>query len=280
VSRPSGTTDLGLTYPILQREIQKRAVRSMLSEGPGGPLVFLWALGTAAFLVPLGLPLLIVPLSVAAVVIGWRMLAEYPRDQTVRARLVRAVIQEQCPIPSVKDPAVHWRLNQGQHLFIEITLKVMEGSRADGDPSRERLIAQAGEMLAMQYESARQAQEFARVLDIVQEGTGGPGWSLRSLPGLLGANTFALREEAERASALTDEVVEQMQTLLLQLTQLGVRAIDLVRAAEFAREAYEAIERMQAEVSTRQAVADQVIAELAGPAEPTWIGPTSIEKGR
>src|SRR5688500_8217510 len=100
----------------------------MLMEGPGGPLVFLWALGTSVFLIPLGLPLLIVPLSVAAVAIGLRMFAEYARDQTVRARLARSVIQSRCPPPRVSDPAVNLRLDKGQHLFIEITLKVMEGS--------------------------------------------------------------------------------------------------------------------------------------------------------
>jgi len=257
----------------------------MLSEGPGGPLVFLWALGTAAFLVPLGLPLLILPLSVTAVAIGWGMLVEYARDHAVRARLVRSVIQERCRPPDVPDPALHWRLNKGQHLFIEITLKVMEGSGADRDPSRDRLIAQAGEMLAMLYESARQAKEFDRVLEIVGESqavlvTGAQRSLVRQLPGLLGTNAAALRQEAEHASDLTVEVVEQLQTLLLQLTQLGVQAIDLVRGAEFSREAREALERMQAEVSTRQAVADQVIADLAGPDETTWIRSTPIEKGR
>jgi hypothetical protein len=256
----------------------------MLTEGPGGPLVFLWALGTSVFLVPLGLPLLIVPLSVAAVAIGWRMFAEYARDQTVCARLARSVIQTRCPRPSVSDPAVHLRLDKGQHLFIEITLKVMERSSADRDPIQERLIAQAGEMLGMLYESARQAQEFDRVLEIVGAAqappvTGAERCHIHQLPGLLGTNAAALRQEAEDASALTAEVVEQMQTLLLQLTQLGVQAIELVRAAEFAREARESIDRFQAEVSTRQAVADQVIADLAGPGETAWMRSIPIEKG-
>ena len=54
-----------------------------------------------------------------------------------------------------------------------------------------------------------------------------------------------------------------MQTLLLQLTQLEVRAIDLVRASERTHETNEALQRVQAEVTTRQQVADEVIAELA-----------------
>jgi hypothetical protein len=282
--RPTGTTDVGLTFPILQREVQKRAVRSMLSEGPCGPLVFLWALGTAAFVL-LGLPLLILPLSAAAVAIGWRMLTEYARDQRVRARLVRSVIRARCPPPNIPDPALQWRLDKGQHLFIEITIKVMEGPRTNRDLSRERLVAQAAEMLATLYESARQVQEFDRVLEIVGEAPAEPVKSAersiaRELPGLLGTNAAALRREAEHASDLTGEAVEQLQTLLLQLTQLGVQAIDLVRTAEFGREAREALERMQAEVSTRQAVADRVIADLAEPAETTWMGTTRIEKGR
>jgi hypothetical protein len=282
--RLSGTTDIGLTYPILQREVRRRAVRSILTEGPGGPLVFLWALGTSLFLVPLGLPLLIVPLSIAAVAIGWRMFAEYARDQTVRARLARSVIQSWCPPPRGSDPAVNSRLDNGQHLFIEITLKIMDGSSADRDPSRERLIAQAAEMLCLLYESARQAQEFDRVLQIVGEAqaspiTGDEGSHLRHLPGLLSTNVAALRQEVERASDLTAELVEHMQTLLLQLTQLGVPAMDLVRGAESAREARESIEWMQVEVSTRQAVADEVIADLGGPSETAWMPSIPIEKG-
>ena len=71
-----GTPDVGLTYPILQREMKKRAVRSMFVEGRGGPLVFLWAIGAAAFVALLGQPVLILPLTAGAVVIGWLMTAD------------------------------------------------------------------------------------------------------------------------------------------------------------------------------------------------------------
>jgi hypothetical protein len=284
VRRPAGRTDIGLTYPILFREVEKRAIRCFLTDGPGGPLVFSWAVGAAVFLGVLAFPVLILPLSVSAAVIGWRMLTEYTRDPAVRARLVRSVIQERCPPPNVTDAAFHSCLRNGQNLFIEVTLKVMGGRTADRDATREDLVAQACEMLGTLYESGRQAQEFQRVLEIVGQTQVAPdvGAELAFVhhsSGLLRANAATLREGVARASNLATEIVDQLQTLLLQVTQLGVQAIDLVRGAAFAREARQAIEQIQMEVSTRQAVAQQVIADLAGPSETTRLQPTAIEKG-
>jgi hypothetical protein len=97
---------------------------------------------------------------------------------------------------------------------------------------------------------------------------------------LLAANTAALAREAEQAAACIAASIEQMQTLLLQITQLGVEAADLVRTAEFTRQARESLEHLQAEVSARHAVADQVIADLASPLHITWISADPLAKGR
>ena len=270
-----GTTDVGLTYPMLQRDIRKRAARSMISQGPGGPLVFLWALGAAVFLVPIDLPVLIVPLTATAAAIAWRMFEEYARDREVQGRLARQVVDAHCPRPTLSNPSLQSRLAEGRGLFIEITLKVIEGDAGATDSSRDRLMRQAGEMLAMLHESARQAQELDRVLAIVGGvGVGTPRTeSAPSASSLLGANAAALRGQAERVSRLTTLVLEQMQTLLLQLTQLGTRAADLVWEAELAREARAALDEVQAELIARQAVAEQLIAERTGTNEIAWTQP-------
>lgn len=271
-----------LAYAILQREMKRQAVRSMLTEGPGGPLAFLWALGVGALLIPVALPLLILPLTAAALGIGWLMLLDYRRDLAVVARLIPAVVRHLCPPPQVADSALRWRLKRGQQLFIEIALKVVQASERDAH--REHLFNQTAELIVVLHESARQAEEFVRVLQLVADGpTGlmsGPiGSRAPELSRLLTENATALGREADRASSLTEQVVGQLQTLLLQLTQLGVRTAEVVHTAEFVREGHEALAYIQAEVSTRQEVAERMIADLARAAEMTWISPTPEEKG-
>jgi hypothetical protein len=187
----------------------------------------------------------------------------------VRERIARTVIAARCPPPRIGEPTLQSRLQTGHALFIEISLEVLEGEDDGRDAGRDRLMRQASEMLAMLYESARQAYELKRVLIVVGESTADIEPRRLAAPddhaGLLGTNTTALRQQAERASDLTADVVGQMQTLLLQLTQLGTRAIDLVRAAEFTREARDALDLMQAEVAMRHAVAEELIAELSEP---------------
>src|SRR2546428_12116223 len=92
-------------YPLLQREVKRRAVRLMLSEGPGGPLAFLWALSAAIFLAALRLPLLIVPLSAAALACGWLMLRDFARDRAIVGRLVPAIVRDLWPAPDVSGEA-------------------------------------------------------------------------------------------------------------------------------------------------------------------------------
>ncbi len=271
--RLSSASDHSVTYPSLQRELKRRAGGSMITGGPGGLLVFMWTVGAAVVLVVLSLPLLMLPLTAAAIGIGVLMFRDYVQDPAVIARLVPAVVRDLCPAPIVSDLTIEAQLEQARQLFAEIALKVIETTRGDRDPGRSFLIGQAGDMLALQHDLAGQVSEFDRVLGIVGQTSAEPAT-------LLATNTAALRREAEQSAAFIAEIVEQMQTLLLQITQLGVRAVDQVRAAEFTRHARESLDQTQAEVSTRQAVADRVIADLANPTQMTWVSAEPIEKGR
>ena len=202
-------------YPLLQRELKRRAVRLMLSEGPGGPLAFLWALSAAIFLAALRLPLLIVPLSAAALACGWLMLRDFARDRAVVQRLVPPIVRDLWPAPNIPDAAVEERLAEGQQLFAEIAIRALAGGYSEA--SAELIVSQAADLVAMQHELARQARELGRVLELA----GHSGHGASQLGGLLAANASLVRAEAEKAAALTAEIVDQLQALLLQLSRAG-----------------------------------------------------------
>ena len=271
-TRRSSLPEHAAIYASLQHALKRRAIGYLLTGGPGGLLVSMWALGAAGFVVLLDMPWLILPLTVAAIAIGVLMLRTCIHDLAVIARFVPAVVRDLYPAPAVSDRAIRGQLEHGQRLFAEIALKVIEITRGERDPGRAFLIGQAGEMVILQHDVARQAAEFARILDIVGQTRAGPAT-------LLAANTAALGREAEQAAARIAESIQQMQTLLLQITQLGVQAADLVRTAESTRQARESLEHMQAEVSTRHAVADRVIADLASPMPTTRTSADHLAKG-
>lgn len=250
------------SYLVLEREVNRRITRHTFYEGQGAPLLFLWAVGLAVFLVPLDAPLLVIPWSGLAVGIGWLMVRDAQRNQALRARLTGALLEQRFPASVFADPMLRARVGRGQALFVEISIKVAEAAGHADRPSRNHVLAHACEMVAMQYQTARQTHEFARVLEIAGEGGQGRGKSPTTVS-LLDANAAAISREIERVADLSDEIGRQLQTLLLQLAQLDVRAIDMVRAAEFARQARESLEQMQAEVSIQREVAERVIADLA-----------------
>jgi hypothetical protein len=76
-----------------------------------------------------------------------------------------------------------------------------------------------------------------------------------------------------------DEIIGQLEILLLQITQLGAGMLDVVQAGEFARQARESLEHIQVEVTTRQAAADRLFADLATHAPNTRLSADPLEKG-
>jgi hypothetical protein len=261
-----------LSYGSLQRELNRQAFGSMIMDGPGGSLIFAWAIGVATFIVLLGMPLLIVPLTGAAAVISVRTFRAYMQDPVVMARILPGVVRELCSAPGVSDRTIEAVLEHGHRLFAEIVVKVIWTTRGESNPSRALLVGQALEMVLLQRDLASQAAELARVLQFVGQTGAGPA-------SLIVTNTVAMRRQADQAAAVMDEIIEQLEILLLQITQLGVGKLDLVQAGEFARQARESLEQMQVEVSTRQAVADRLFADLATPAPNTRISADPIEKG-
>jgi len=265
-------SNTALSYAALQRVLKRRSFASMIIEGPGGSLIFVWALAAATFIVLLGTPLLIVPLTVAAAVIGVRTFREYVQDPVVLARVLPGVVRDLYAAPGVSDRSLMALLEHGQQLFVEIVLKIGRSTRGETHPGRALLIRQALEMVLFQRDLARQATESARVLELVTQTPAGSG-------SLIATNTAAMRRQAEHSVAIMDEIVEQLEVFLLQITQLGGSNLDAVHAGEFARQARESLEQMQVEVTTRQAMADRLFADLAPPAPNTRISDDRIEKG-
>src|SRR5438270_3459137 len=107
-------SNTALSYAALQRVLKRRSFASMIIEGPGGSLIFVWALAAATFIVLLGTPLLIVPLTVAAAVIGVRTFREYVQDPVVLARVLPGVVRDLYAAPGVSDRSLMALLEHGQ----------------------------------------------------------------------------------------------------------------------------------------------------------------------
>jgi len=59
------------------------------------------------------------------------------------------------------------------------------------------------------------------------------------------------------------EILEQLETLLLQVVQFELRPWNVVESAELVRESAENLSRLQRDVAAREQLARRVIAEMA-----------------
>lgn len=257
-----------LTYEILQHEVKVQVIPYTLLRGQGGPLLLLWSVGIAVFLLS-NLWVYALPLTGAMLAFGFGAMRGYLKDRQVQEILFRSIIEKRYPRQKLTDAGLQSSVQRGIDIFVEIALKITEIEKVPGkNLSLRRVLTDADGMLSLQYESAKQAEEFDRGLRLIGSGYG-VGTDLKptrpeatEAGRLREQNITVIRKEAGQARSLARDIVQQLETLMLQIFQLEQRASDIVRTEEFARETEETLGKIQAEVNARREAAQSVIETL------------------
>jgi hypothetical protein len=250
------------TYQALQREIKKQAVRDAFVRGPGGRLLFLWTVGVSLF----WLGELLVEASIwTAVCLSMCALAvaSYLRTPRAFSAATRSLLHARYPTDRLDEPGHRAALHKAIEVCVEVLVKmrtIRQTSRADGDEAEA--TAQVEGLLALLYESARQAEEFHRILGLVgstsevltwprELARPGPRSDAPDCTALYQENVRAIQREAGEAEELVRVVADQLETLLLQMLQMERRSVDAVTTIETRRLSRSALERLQQTVDAR-----------------------------
>jgi hypothetical protein len=258
---------------VLQREITRGILRHTLLRGPAAPLVFLWVLGLAAFTAVWPEPALAVMWSALAASSGALILRDQLQRPAPQRLALRSFFARRFPTQAIADAATREAVERGVALFVEIAAKALEIHRSHGaDRDLDRAAADAAGLVALQLESARHADEFDRVLRVIDE-TATVQVAVAATPpvparvgrpdgpdGPDEPNTRGLvAREAKDARELVDQIDLQLRELLLHLAQLDRRASALVQTAHVTQRAGETLERLRLVVTTRREAGEEAI---------------------
>ena len=72
-------------------------IRCFMLQGPGGPLLLLWSVGTGLFLLMFELPIYALAWNSVVVILGFWMMLIYRDNPKVWEQLVRSSIAQQFP---------------------------------------------------------------------------------------------------------------------------------------------------------------------------------------
>lgn len=263
----------GLTYEGLQREMRGRVLRYTFSGGHGGPLLFLWVLGAGALVTLLDAPLFAAAWTGASALFAGLIARDDQGNPQVRERLYRSFLTSRFPVDQLWDTRHQFAIRKGVEVFAEVLAKLADIERARGlDDDVFQAVPDMDRLLALQLESARQAEEFERVLRLIEPDET-PSSGNRRTPQQAGGmddtaalrqrNIQATRNEGAEAHALVGIIGQRLETVMLQVFQMEKRTIDVVTAAETRQGTADAIERLQQSVDARRAAADQLIDFLA-----------------
>src|SRR4029453_15093699 len=86
-----------LTYEALQRKVRKRLLRDAFVRGQGGPLVFLWAVGTGASLFAWTLPQYAAIWTIVSLGFAGLAALDYCRSPKATALVSRSLLETRFP---------------------------------------------------------------------------------------------------------------------------------------------------------------------------------------
>jgi hypothetical protein len=263
-----------LTYRELQREVRKEAIRYALVRGQGGAVLFLWAVGVSVFW--LGELLVYAAIwTAASLLICTLAVTSYLRNPRARTAATRSLLDARFPTGWLTEPRHREALRKGTEVCVELLAKVQtirQSPGADGDELDA--VPEAGRLLALQYESAKQAEEFHRILGLVSSITvahaparesarRGPTPHSADALALYEENIRAIEGEAGEAEDLVGVIADQLETLLLQVLRIERRTVDVVTGVETRRQSQAALERLQQTVDARRTAATWLLEGLA-----------------
>jgi len=265
----------GLTYEVLQREARKQLLRYALLRGQGGPLLFLWVAGSGFFLITWNAPAFAALWTAASALFALPIARDCLRSPRVAAVLNQSFLEKRYPATQLGNRRHQAAITKAIQLFGEVLQKLAEIKGSRGlDEDLLQTVSDMDQLLALQYESAKQVEELERVLALITSNAelpGGPATAGAASPGhpeaqgvtLRERNVAAVRHEVAAAEALVDVIAQRLETVLLQVFQMEKQAIDLVTAAEAREASANALERLQQTVDARRSAADQLLDLLA-----------------
>jgi hypothetical protein len=246
-----------LSYRTLQRDLWKRAIPYTFSEGQGGVVTFLGAVGAGLLAVVFQMPELAGALGGVLVGLEALMARGYLRDSTSRPKLLRRALAHHIDTSRIADERLRAACARAIDIFIEIAGKVAERDAGRGaNDDLERVAAAACEMLALQYGAARRVEEYGRLFRLLEQGA--PRGAGRSIASLRDENVRTMQKLIADERQLVTDIGARMETALLQVLQVSRGAAEAMRASELAEAADVTLHDMQALVEARRETADLI----------------------
>jgi hypothetical protein len=250
--------DRPLSYQTLRRDLWKRAIPYTFSEGQGGIVTFLGAVGAGVLAVVYQMPALAGALGGAIIAIQALMTRGYVRGGATRAKLLRGALSRRLDVSTIADAGLRAACTRAADLFVEIAGKVADarGGTKAVEADLERVVRAACEMLALQYDAARRVEEYGRLFALL--GGNGAARESGALADLRAENLRTMAQLVADERQLVADVGTRLETALLQVVQLTRGAAEAARAAELAQAADETLHDLQAVVEARRETADLV----------------------
>jgi hypothetical protein len=245
-----------LNYESVQREVGKRLLRYTFARGQGGPLVFLWVVGTGLFTISWNVPEYAAIWSVACLVFGALIARDALRNGKFRAQASRELLEARYPADRFADQHRE-TVKNAIDVFVELLGKLADTKRVhDLSEDVAETVSEMDRLLHLQCESALQAEELERILRFV-----GNGHRSKAADGtgLHQENVVAIRREVAEAEALIELISQRLETLLLQVYRADSGPADAVTRAEGRRRSAETLDRLQQIVDARRESARQLI---------------------
>ena len=249
-------SDTELTYTTLRNELTRRVFQYTFS----GPLPLVWSIGLVTFLIVFDRPLFALVWSGAILTLGFLMAADYLRTSKVHKRLIRSIVQKRFHADELTDQPLKAAVENQVNVFSEIALKIYQIERERGrDAHLRRLIALTHNMVSLLSESAREAEELERGLNLAKSSKpeGGVLQTRKPEEGRVSSKRQEsmedIRREVDDARSSVDDIVQHLETLMLKVFQIEQLPRDPVRNSELARVTEETMARLMRQAESRRA---------------------------
>jgi hypothetical protein len=188
----------------------------------------------------------------------------YLRNPGAFTAAARSLLHARFPTERLAEPRHREALRKAIEVCVELLAKMQTVRQSSGAAGDELdAVPQVDRLLSLQYESARQVEEFQRILGLVgstteahtrerQTARRGLVPDSADSPARYRENIRAIQREASEAEALVDVIADQLETLLLQVLRMEKRTIDVVTAIETRRQLQLALEHLQRTVDARR----------------------------
>ncbi len=234
---------MGIMNSLKLRTFQE-AGRYAFQKGYGGPLLFIWIMGTGIIAVYFEQTFLALLWTAAVFAIFFFLTWDYLKNPKIEKEIIREAVEGYFDgsESGIENIPVKQELKKAQQVYAELVSKIREMViKAKGSAELGRIVGSANTMIALQLESAKQVDEFERFLSIV--GRRIPSRNKQSE--LLAENVRLIQAELEKSKDLVFELTDKLQTLLLQMPQLAKNAGDRVETADIENDLQRDLTRIQ-----------------------------------